>query len=233
MEIGYEHYVELREWEKETFGKVEFGAYYDCEIERAFGTTPARLRIAEFGFGNGGFLGWARSRGHEIVGVDIIEELNRRAGEAGFNTAPSIDALLTANASSYDLVAAFDVLEHMEKDALAEFLKKVHGLLRPGGILLARFPNGDSPFGLKYQHGGLTHRTILAGGAVATLMRLAGFSSFRLCAPCRERAGLAGFAKQMVRWPLQFCVEQTFRYLYYGKEMPSTLAMNYILIARK
>ncbi|MDQ6702348.1 MAG: class I SAM-dependent methyltransferase [Pseudomonadota bacterium] len=233
MKGAYEDYVKYKQWDKDSFGKVELGAYYDCEIERALGTPPARLRIVEFGFGNGEFLGWARSRGHEIVGVDIIEELNQRAREAGFDTAPSVDALLTANASSYDLVGAFDVLEHIEQVALAEFLKKVHGLLRPGGILLARFPNGDSPFGLKYQHGDLTHRTILGALAVAQLMGRGGFSSFTLCAPCRISAGLAGFAKRMIKLPLQFCIERTFRYLYYGKEMPSTLAMNYILIARK
>ena len=42
MEANYEAYIEFKRWDKEFFGKVELGAYYDCEIERAFGTTQSQ-----------------------------------------------------------------------------------------------------------------------------------------------------------------------------------------------
>jgi SAM-dependent methyltransferase len=235
MNEPYERYVEFKQWEKQSFGEVKLSDYYDGEIGRAFGTVPGpgRLKIVEIGFGNGEFLGWARLRGNHAVGVEVIEELNQRAKDAGFDTAPSIDALLMANASAYDLVAAFDVLEHIEPRALVELLNKVHTLLRPGGILLASFPNGDSPFGLRYQYGDLTHRTVLSEGSVAQLLQQTPFKSFRLCEPCIVRKGITGFAKKMIKLPLQICMERVFRHLYYGREMPPTLAMNYVLLASK
>lgn len=232
---SYDNYIDWKPWDASSFGKPDVVDYYDGEVERAVGKAHGSrsLRLVEIGFGNGHFLGWARLRGHSVVGIELIEELNQRAKAAGFETAPSIDALVSTNASAYDLVAAFDVLEHIEPNALVEFLIKIHALLCPGGVLLARFPNGDSPFGLRYQHGDLTHRTILGEGAVNQLLARTPFRSHRLYGPYLEYKGLGGFAKKAIKWPIQFCLERVLRHLYYGVKMPPSLAMNYILVASK
>ena len=49
---------------------------------------------------------------------------------------------------NYDLIVAFDVLEHIPQEDLPSF-KKVQRLLKEDGSFIARFPNCDSPFGLK------------------------------------------------------------------------------------
>ena len=232
MHGDYAGYLEHKQWKKEEFCVVENGACYDQEIERAFCAVPAKLRIVEIGFGNGNFLAWARARGHDIVGVEIIQELLDRANEAGFRTARSVDALLTNDASSFDLVAAFDVLEHIDPADLREFIRKVSCLLRPGGIFLARFPNGDSPFGLAYQNGDLTHRTALGVGRVSQIMRDTKFTCFKLYEPKAGAIGFVSLIKQLVKIPVRFGLERTLKHLYYGKDMPPALSMNYILIAK-
>jgi SAM-dependent methyltransferase len=62
---------------------------------------------------------------------------------------------------SFDLVAAFDVMEHIPLEELPGFLREVRRVLRPGGVYVAKFPNGDSPFGRHIQNGDVTHRTAI------------------------------------------------------------------------
>jgi len=229
----YEKYVQGKQWQTDSFGKPDDGSYYDHEMKRVFDAPRTNLRIVEFGFGNGAFLGWARSRGHYVVGVEQIDELDRRARAAGFETAPSIDALLNSGAKSYDLVVAFDVLEHLSKDELVTFLEGTISLLRSGGALLARFPNGDSPFGLRHQNGDITHCLSIGEYSVAQLIDRIGFSSFKLYPPYEVTNSPPAFCKWIIKLALRFCIEESFRIAYYGKSGPPTLSVNYILVAKK
>jgi len=62
----------------------------------------------------------------------------------------------------FDLVCAMDVFEHLEKSEIIAMLRKIHAVLKPGGRLLVRFPNGASPFGAMNQSADLTHLTLLS-----------------------------------------------------------------------
>jgi len=51
------------------------------------------------------------------------------------------------------------VFEHLLENDLYLLFADINRLLCTGGCLVARFPNGDSPFGLEEQNGGFTHLT--------------------------------------------------------------------------
>ena len=53
----------------------------------------------------------------------------------------------------FDTVVAFDVFEHFALEEIEARLAALETMIRPGGHLLMRFPNGQSPFGLVLQHG--------------------------------------------------------------------------------
>jgi SAM-dependent methyltransferase len=163
-------YARWKNWSRSEFGNyTRFdSAYFDAEVCRAIDTRKLKdLVVLEIGFGNGTFLGWARDQGARCFGIEVDAELSGRAMAAGFETLDELDPeKATDGTQKFDLIAAFDVLEHVPADALPQFLISVGRRLSSGGRFIARFPNGGSPFGLAYQHGDLTHRTALAPESV-------------------------------------------------------------------
>ncbi len=143
-------------------------AYFAAELR---GFPLAGARVLELGFGNGAFLGFCRSRGASVAGTERIAAAIEKARAAGVTVyPPDLGALAERQPQSFDLVAAFDVLEHMPLDKVASVLSDVACLLRPGGRFVARFPNGQSPFGRIHQYGDRTHCSVLSG---AILLQLA------------------------------------------------------------
>jgi SAM-dependent methyltransferase len=132
-------------------------------LRRAKHRFPEKSSVLEVGFGNGAFLSFSQERRWDIYGVEINEALVNVALDRGFSVALAGD-LGGFKDDSFDLIVAFDVLEHIHQDALSEFFKDIKRVLRPGGFFLARFPNGDSPFGLINQNGDVTHITAIGSG---------------------------------------------------------------------
>jgi len=57
----------------------------------------------------------------------------------------------------YDVICAFDLLEHFHKDELLDLLGLIHSRLTLGGIFVFRTPNGEGPFVGRYRYGDFTH----------------------------------------------------------------------------
>ena len=154
-------YAAWKEWRAERFGTFSRrdGCYFDWHVARAMGKPARQLHVLEIGFGNGGFLGWTRQRGHRVIGVELSELLVARARDAGFEALVATDQL--AAGAQFDLIAAFDVLEHVPMPDVVPFLEGLGQRLAPGGRILLRFPNTESPFGQWYQNGDVTHVTSL------------------------------------------------------------------------
>lgn len=152
-------YLEWKQWDESGFGRytARTGKYLRWHLRRAFPEHDLPLNVLEIGFGNGEFMGLCRELGFKIVGVETNVHLMARARAAGFSVASNIDE--ASGAGPFDLIAAFDVLEHMEGDVLECFFQSAHRMLTADGRLLVRVPNGDSPFGRRHQHGDLTHVT--------------------------------------------------------------------------
>jgi len=152
-----EDYLAWKDWREAQFGQCTPAdtRYFDWHVQRAFGAPKAALRVLELGFGNGSFLAWARQRGHSVVGVETSAPLVARAQAAGFAAHGSVDDV--GADTHFDLVAAFDVLEHVPADHTLALLKRLAQHLAPGGRMVLRFPNAESPFGQWYQHGDITH----------------------------------------------------------------------------
>jgi 2-polyprenyl-3-methyl-5-hydroxy-6-metoxy-1,4-benzoquinol methylase len=217
----------------------EYSNYQDWKGWKDFGVlTPSRARyfarelavlgplrnkrILEIGFGNGSFLRFAQAQGSEVTGTEVIPELLRAARDAGFQVSES-PALFgdRSQAGSFDAVVAFDVIEHIGIDALPGFFAAVNGVLKPGGTFVARFPNGDSPFGRRYQHGDLTHKTVIGAGMVTHLAATSGFTVAVVRNPRTEYLGnpLVQLA-QLLQRGLRSLVEMGLGYLFFSRRVP-------------
>lgn len=161
-----------KNWDPARFGTCtrERRAYFAAELA-ASGLAEVRgLRVMELGFGNGEFAAWCRDSGATYAGLEVDEELIRRANAANFKAYSAdiaLDELWPLGATS--LVAAFDVFEHLSLIGLRSFLSRAADSLAPGGLILARVPSGDSPFARAIQHGDLTHQITLGSSAIRQL----------------------------------------------------------------
>lgn len=214
---GSAAYLAWKAWEEGKFGayKPAHAVYYAAEL--ALGGERRAGRLLEIGFGQGGFMQFARECGHAVSGVEANPLLVEAARQAGFAAFASLDALPAD--SAFDVVTAFDVLEHIPQEALPDVLRKIAACLRPGGVFIARFPNGDSPFGRPYQHGDITHVTTLGSGKVMQLAQLSGFELVRCGAspePIRG-AGLVWGAYRVLVLPLRWLLEKILVRVYFPR----------------
>lgn len=232
--MSYHEYAELKGWDGFDFGKCSFGesAYYAMELAR-HGFSCQGRRILELGFGNGMFLRFARDSGAEVVGVEIQDDLLKRAADRGFVVYRSLDQVLeSAVGKNFDLAVAFDVLEHLSPEETVETFRKMQRLVKPDtGLFIARFPNGDSPFSLPLQNGDYTHRIALGAGIVSQILARGGWKINYLGEPMLTPAT---FRERMLLSPAHVfrrALERLLIALYYGRHGPSTLYHNYILVA--
>jgi len=98
---------------------------------------PAGARILEVGCGTGGNLAMLGRYG-KVTGLE--PDADSRAYAAERTGAPVIDGALPQGlpAPGYDLVAALDVIEHVDADA--EAVAAMGALLKPGGALVTTVP---------------------------------------------------------------------------------------------
>jgi SAM-dependent methyltransferase len=121
--------------------------------------APARThpRLVEIGCMHGDFVEQARRAGYDAVGLDLSEN----AVEWAKTHRPGMVELGTLDAAtpdaSVDVVAAFNVVEHM--DDPGEFLEHVRRVLTPNGVLIVETPSQESI----YHHVLFARGKLLAG----------------------------------------------------------------------
>jgi len=168
--------------------------------------------IYEAACGPGIFLHWLRKRGYSnAVGSDSSEVQVLLANEGGLRItlADSIADLQKYPANSFDCLVALDFYEHLPKEILLDFLYEAERVLRVGGRLILRGPNGDSPVVGRALYNDITHYWPLTTTAFNALMMMVGFSRTEF-----KDETLAGIQKR--RWlkvPLAWMAQQAYRTL--------------------
>ena len=136
-----------------------------------------------------------------LVGVDLRAhalETGRRIVRAELVEADVITYLQQAETASFDFISAFNLLEHLPKDALPSFLEEVKRVLAPGGSFIAMVPNALSPFGASTRYWDITHVNAFTPASVAQLAQISGWSDG--CAEFREVGPLPYGLKSSIRW---------------------------------
>jgi SAM-dependent methyltransferase len=162
-ESGYGvEYAEWKHWTADSFGALSTREACDfaANLRKAHSSLPAGTVALDVGFGNGAFLEYGRRRGWQMHGTEANPALVDRARQRGFQ-AVHAETLTAFADTTFHFVSAFDVMEHFPLEALPGFLLEVRRVLKPGGVFLARFPNGDSPISRHLQNGDPTHKTAI------------------------------------------------------------------------
>ncbi len=97
-------------------------------------------RLLDVGCGFGFFLSEMKERGWEVVGVEISQKaIDHARNIPGLTIHPGPLEKVVLPDHDFDVVSGFYIIEHLP-DPMA-FLKECHRILKPGGILLLRYPH--------------------------------------------------------------------------------------------
>jgi 2-polyprenyl-3-methyl-5-hydroxy-6-metoxy-1,4-benzoquinol methylase len=138
--------------------------------------------------GQGAILRLALGLGfRRVEGVDVSEEMLASCRTDGL-TVHNEDVrsfLMRADGGAWDVVSAFDILEHFTKADAHAILSDIRRILSPAGICIVKVPNAASPWGPGVQASDLTHETSFTPASLLNIARLAGFRActFRETAP--------------------------------------------------
>lgn len=226
----YDRYDAWKGWTDAFRFSRDESAYYRAELGEG---SLAGLDVFEIGFGSGAFLAWAREQGARVTGSEITPAAIRAAKEAGVPLLPGDFGADGLPEHAFDLIVAFDVFEHIESTAIAGKLAAIDRALKPGGRLLLRYPNGQSPFGLVHQHGDATHLTALSRAKIEQYAAGTGLVTMRYQGAARVAGtGLPTRLARAVRDGLRDLHSRMINFLY-GSDVELAPVVTHLLMNRE
>jgi len=106
-------------------------------------------------------------------------------------------------------------------------MRELRARLSPGGAVLLRVPNGDSPFGGRHQHGDLTHVTAFGEFKLRQLAQLAGLRLAAIGeAPWNAQRFEARNLRALLRAGVRRAIERIVAFAYFNRvvDLDSNLA---------
>lgn len=141
-------------------------------------TLASKGRLLEIGSAYGFFLKVAREAGWQAEGVELIEACAQEAARLSGVTVHAGDFLDTPIAGSFDVVAMFDVIEHMRDPIVC--IERAYTLLKPGGVFVIETGDRAWPWArflgnFWYFLDPPQHRYYFSAKGINFLLRRAGF----------------------------------------------------------
>lgn len=178
-----ERYQALRDRASVSLKKKHF-RQYDFEFEHLSGADSS-MSVLEIGCGTGIFLRYLEAKGYRrIVAVDMDAGLapvlaDLKTAQLHFGDVFAI-AAEHCPSERFDRIALYDVIEHIDQDALFPFMERLKALLKPDGRIVLRAPNVTSPWGAKMFFDSFDHVTPTTPGRVRELAETTGYTVERV-----------------------------------------------------
>lgn len=156
--------------------------YYKRIIKRFMKHLGHDIKILEIGPGYGFFINTLIKEGFSnIEAVDLIPELvdylAKRYNIKVYNSDIMNFFRMNKLDNTYDVIVAFDVIEHLRKDEILEILDYINKALKPNGLFIMRVPYGGSLAGLYIRYSGFTHETAFTELSVNEIFGVSGFKN--------------------------------------------------------
>lgn len=161
--------------------------------------------ILDAACGGGRLLYFLRRQGfRHLTGVDVSPEQVALARQVTDDIVrEDVLRFLASNPGRFDLVLGLDIVEHLAKDEVLEFLGGCREALKPGGRLVLQTPNGDSPWFGAVRYADFTHEVCFTPASLRIVLELCGFGGVeaRECGPVPRglRSALRTAAWQLIR----------------------------------
>ena len=175
-----------------------------AEMKEHFGRFAGDLlpadrgaRILDIGCAMGFALIWLRDLGYSAAeGIDVDEGMVRQCREQNLAATRVDDAAawLAERPGRYDLIGAFDLVEHLPPERQLALCRAIHAALAPRGRLVCTVPNANSALASRWRYVCWTHCTSFTEHSLDFLLYNAGFrkieiGGLELMAPARSIQG--------------------------------------------
>ena len=232
MDEIYKNYSLISNCSKDYSNLNQLHHYYELEMKKF--EQLKDLTILEVGFGNGSFINWCEIKNFKISGYEIDKNFYENA-KSKFNNIylgnkNEVSKIIN---KKFDLIVCFDVIEHVQKHELVNFLNDLKFCLNENGKTLLRFPNGGSSSGLDYFNADLTHYSFLNKGSVKMLSDVVGLTllSCENMARVKKFNSLKGKVFGRLGYLIRDFIEFFTGYLYHNERLP--LDPNLVAILKK
>ncbi|MCL6494371.1 MAG: class I SAM-dependent methyltransferase [Ignavibacterium sp.] len=174
--------------------------HYDFKIFPYLKNFNYDSNILELGCGPGYLLDYLKLKGFtNSFGVDISSEQIEIAKSNGHNVRlDDVFDFLRSSTEKYDLIFAFDLIEHFKKDELLELTSLIYNHLNKNGLFIIRTPNGQGLFSGQIIFGDLTHQTIFTPNSLTQLFSNIGFSNLNFIENAPVKKNLVGFVRTVM-----------------------------------
>ena len=217
---------------------THFGAKPDLPDELHFAmfdkVYPPRPRVAgavlDLACGRGAWLRWMAARGaKDVAGVDWSQfDLDAVNLPGATLTRGDIFEFLRKGTDLFSVIHGKDIIEHMTKDEVVEFLSLCRDRLVPAGSLWISTFNALAPMAAQTWRGDFTHEMAFTPGSMKQVMHACGFPEVEILCCHPVPPTLNGWMRLWLNKPVALICEFVTR-LRYGSSgdlncLPSLLA---------
>jgi len=189
----------------------KLNSYYWARFGRYLPSNK-RIKCLDIASGYGNFVYFLRARGYvNIEGYDLDE--NQVALAQTLKQPVEIGNVfdVLARGHRYDLISAFDFIEHLSKDEALNFLDVCFENLNIGGAIIIRTPSADGPFGAHDSFNDITHEWTMTSTLLKVVLQMSGFSKIVILDERPQPTNLINFLRWLVHFPVKvlanlFCV---------------------------
>jgi 2-polyprenyl-3-methyl-5-hydroxy-6-metoxy-1,4-benzoquinol methylase len=158
--------------------QAEFKFYQFALNYKKFFPSDKRAYLLDIGVGRGEMLSCMRELGYtNYGGIDISPSTVRFCQSIGLNCKEVDDAVnfLQKHKDTYSLITLLDVLEHIKKENVVDFLSAIGQALKPGGIIIIQVPNMQAPDSQLHRYNDITHEVGYIEHSLQQVLLVAGF----------------------------------------------------------
>lgn len=175
----YENYSEIfmdSTQEFDELGAQKWGKGYRFYL-RDWLPQNKEASIVDLACGSGRLLYFFKQSGFtNFSGVDISPAQIRLASQVVTNVfGANILDWLRNNSASFDLITGLDIIEHLRKSEIIEFLDLCYYALKPGGRIIFSTPNCESIWGNMHRYHDFTHEVGFTHNSLSRLLLITGF----------------------------------------------------------
>lgn len=215
-------------------------ARYYSKFYQPFLPEDEEAKILDLGCGLGYFLYFLKMMGYKnFEGIDLASDNIKIVKEKITDKVFLEDAFeyLPKKKNFYDLIHARDVIEHIPKNKIIDFLKLIFQSLKPGGKLIIGTPNaaGLSSVSLIGRYMDFTHEILFTEWSLEQVLRIAGFQEIQIIPSelkFKDKSLKGKIAYIFLRKP-EYFLRRLFLYLAGFQPLPKILHWHMMAIAKK
>jgi len=161
-------------------------AQFAKNIKRLYGQLLPQdktANILDVGCGAGHFLYYLQQEGYtNYYGIDISSEQVEfcKAYVTEKVELADVFEFLKDKIQRYDSIVANDLIEHIPREYILEFLNLSYQALRLGGVIILKTGNMSAPGALSLRYIDFTHETGFTERSLAQVLRLANFKKVKV-----------------------------------------------------